>query len=362
MANQDRSEKPTGRRLQKARNEGNFIASRELVAASQFIVFIAIVAAWFPRWFISIREMMHQALAGAFHGELDMTTLPGIFWVLIQKAFVPLAMVGGLTGITTLALHLTITRFGFSLQKLMPDFTRFNPVSKIRQIVTQGPGSLLQASVMLVVFAGTIYLIAKQNAEAFLALPFASLEVGLQTVALSIKQLLWKAAGAFLLFGIIDLIRQHRRYMKSLRMTKQEVKDEVKDMEGNPQVRQKIKRLRKDLLRRRMMKAVPTATAVIVNPTHYAVALRYGYESSSTPVVVAKGKNYLALRIRQIAIENGVPLVENPPLAQALYKSVEVGQEIPPTLYRAVAEVLAYIYRLTHASRQRRSGGTPPRR
>jgi flagellar biosynthesis protein FlhB len=362
MANQDRSEQPTGRRLQKARGEGQFIASRELVAAGQFIVFIAIVAAWFPRWFTSMKEMVHQALTGAFHGELDMTTLPGIFWVLIQKAFVPLAMVGGLTGLTTLALHLTITRFGFSLEKLMPDFKRFNPAAKVRQIVTQGPGALLQASVMLVVFGATIYVIARQNAEAFLALPFASLEVGLQTVAASIKQLLWKAAAAFLLFGIVDLIRQHRRYMKDLRMTKQEVKDELKDMEGNPLIRGKIRRLRKDLLRRQMMKAVPTATAVIVNPTHFAVAIRYGYESSSTPVVVAKGKNYLALRIRQIAIENNVPLVENPPLAQALYKSVEVGQEIPPALYRAVAEVLAYIYRLTHASRQWRRGGPAPRR
>jgi flagellar biosynthetic protein FlhB len=362
MASHERTEKPTGRRLLKARTDGQFIASRELVAAGQFLVFIAIVASWFPRWFIGVKEMMHQALTGAFHGELDITTLPGIFWVLVQKAFVPLAMVGGLTGLTTLALHLTITRFGFSLKKLTPDFTRFNPVTKVRQLFTQGPGAVLQASAMLVVFSATIFVIARQNAEAFLALPFASLEVGLQTVAASIKQLLWKAAAAFLLFGIVDLIRQHRRYMKSLRMTKQEVKDEFKDMEGNPLVRGKIKRLRKDLLRRRMMKAVPTATAVIVNPTHFAVAIRYGYDSSATPVVVAKGKNYLALRIRQIAIENNVPLVENPPLAQALYKSVEVGQEIPQTLYRAVAEVLAYIYRLTHASRQWRKGGPAPRR
>src|SRR5579864_8265557 len=104
MASHDRTEKPTGRRLQKARGEGQFIASRELVAAGQFIVFITIIAAWFPRWFDSVKEMMRQALTGAFHGELDVTTLPGIFWVLVQKAFVPLAMVGGLTGLATLAL------------------------------------------------------------------------------------------------------------------------------------------------------------------------------------------------------------------------------------------------------------------
>jgi flagellar biosynthetic protein FlhB len=131
-------------------------------------------------------------------------------------------------------------------------------------------------------------------------------------------------------------------------MSKQEVKEEAKESDVSPQVKGKIRRMRRDLARRRMMKDVATATAVIVNPTHYAVALRYQSGATGTPVVVAKGKNYLALRIRKIATDHGVPLVENPPLAQALYKSVEVGHEIPPALYRAVAEVLAYIYRLTN--------------
>jgi flagellar biosynthetic protein FlhB len=134
-----------------------------------------------------------------------------------------------------------------------------------------------------------------------------------------------------------------------MRMSKQEIRDEAKEADGNPQVKQKIRRLQKEALRRRMMSQVPTATAVIVNPTHFAVAIRYHVESMSTPVVVAKGKNYLALRIRQKAIENLVPIVENPPLAQALYASVEVGQEIPANFYRAIAEILAYIYKLRGA-------------
>ncbi len=129
-------------------------------------------------------------------------------------------------------------------------------------------------------------------------------------------------------------------------MSKQEVRDEAKESDGNPQVKQRIRRLQRDALRRRMMSQVPNATAVIVNPTHFAVAVRYHAESMRAPVVVAKGKNYLALRIRQSAVENLVPIVENPPLAQALYKSVEIGQEIPPDFYRAIAEILAYIYKL----------------
>jgi flagellar biosynthetic protein FlhB len=137
--------------------------------------------------------------------------------------------------------------------------------------------------------------------------------------------------------------------MKDMRMTKQEVRQESKENEGSPLIKGKIRRLQRDFARRRMMHNVATATAIIVNPTHYAVALRYDHETMATPQVVAKGKNYLALRIRQRALEHNIPLVENPPLAQALYKSVDVGREIPAHLYRAVAEVLAYIYRLTRA-------------
>jgi flagellar biosynthesis protein FlhB len=246
---------------------------------------------------------------------------------------------------------------GISLSKLTPDFTRLNPVGKIRKMAQQAPGAVLQAAAMLVVFGAAIYITAEQNAEIFLALPFASLDVGLQTVGTSLKQLLWKGAGLFVVFGIIDLVRQHRRLMKELRMTKHEIKDESKESEGNPMVRGRIRRLRRDLARRRMMKEVPTATAVIVNPTHFAVALRYSHDYMATPVVVAKGKNYLALRIKQIALDSGVPLVENPPLAQALYKSVDVGQEIPAHLYRAVAEILAYIYKLTNVRRPRSNRG-----
>jgi len=139
--------------------------------------------------------------------------------------------------------------------------------------------------------------------------------------------LLWKAVYVFMIWGSIDLFRQQRRFTQEMRMSKQEIRDESKESDGNPQIKQKIRRLQRDALRRRMMDKVPTATAVIVNPTHFAVAIRYEMTSMATPVVVAKGKNYLALRIRQKAIEHMIPIIENPPLAQALYKSVEVGQK-----------------------------------
>jgi flagellar biosynthetic protein FlhB len=162
-------------------------------------------------------------------------------------------------------------------------------------------------------------------------------------------EVLWKAAAFFVLFGVIDLFRQKRRFAKQMKMSKQELRDEVKETEGNPQIKMRIRRLQRDVRRRRMMEDVKTATALIVNPTHYAVAIRYHHETMPAPVVVAKGKNYLAQRIRARALDHQIPLIENPPLAQALYKSVDVGQQIPAHLYRAVAEILAYIYKLTGA-------------
>jgi flagellar biosynthesis protein FlhB len=346
-----KTEKPSPRRLHKAREEGKFPASRELVAATQFIVFIVIAFAWFPGWLSTMKAMLRTSLTESFDADLSVATFPGIASALLQRAFIPLAIIGGLTVVLTLSVHLFVTKLGFSLQKLTPDFGRFNPVAKIKNMAFQGPMALLQASAMLVLFSLAIVSIARANADLLLTLPFMSLDSGLLKVGASIKDVMWKAAGVFLVFGLIDLFRQKRKFNKDLRMSKHEVKQESKENEGSPVIKGKIRRLQRDLARRRMMQNVATATAVIVNPTHYAIALRYDHETMATPMVVAKGKNYLALRIRQRALEHNIPLVENPPLAQALYKSVDVGKEIPAHLYRAVAEVLAYIYRLTRTRR-----------
>jgi len=256
------------------------------------------------------------------------------------------AVAGCILIVTGLAFQLGSTRASLALSKLAPSFKNFSPLSKLKNIPGQGIPNVLQAILLLVVFGTAIFWLLEKNADSLLLLPLTSLSVGLNKMRSLVWEVLWKAAAVFLLFGVVDFFRQTRRFMKEMRMTKQEVRDELKESEVNPQIKMRIRRIQRDLRRRKMMKEVPTATAVIVNPTHYAVAIRYRHEAMATPVVVAKGKNYLAARIRQLAVESQVPLIENPPLAQALYKSVEVGQEIPPHLYRAVAEILAYIYRL----------------
>ncbi|MBZ5604745.1 MAG: EscU/YscU/HrcU family type III secretion system export apparatus switch protein [Acidobacteriia bacterium] len=346
MADSSKTEQPTAKRQLKARQEGQFAQSRELAAATQFFVFVTFLTSAITGWLTTVKQTLRIALETAFTTDLDIPTIVQISSSLLSRIFVPLAVAAGVSGLVTLAVHLAITKMGFSFKKFTPNFNRLNPVNKIKDLARQGPVGAAQAVAMLAVFGFTAFSIARHNAEIFLSIPFATLETGLSVVASSLKDLLWKAAGVFVIFGIIDLVRQKRRFTKDLKMTKQEVKEESKENEVSPHVKGRIRRMQRDAARKRMLKEVATATAVIVNPTHFAVALRYEHKTMATPLVVAKGKNLIAARIRAIAIENGVPIVENPPLAQALYKSVDVGREIPAHLFRAVAEILAYIYKL----------------
>jgi flagellar biosynthetic protein FlhB len=342
----ERSEKPTQRRLQKARREGKVASSRDFIGSLQFTVFIMVLGGYGPAWFASFRESERQLLGQAFRSDLGPSTILAMVHDSMAHALIPVMGWGGVVAVSTLALQLVSTRFSLSLGQLTPKPENFNIISKLKQAPSRGIPSAIQAVALVVVFAGLLYWMVNKNASILLTLPLASLESGLKLTRSLCMDLLWKGAAFFLLFGVIDLFRQQRRFANQMKMTKQEVRDDNKETEGHPQIKMRIRRLQRDFRRRKMMSEVKTATAVVVNPTHYAVAIRYRHESMSAPLVVAKGKNYMALRIRAMALEHDIPLVENPPLAQALYKSVEVGREIPPHLYRAVAEILAYIYKL----------------
>ncbi|HTS66739.1 MAG TPA: EscU/YscU/HrcU family type III secretion system export apparatus switch protein [Candidatus Acidoferrales bacterium] len=341
-----KTEQPTQRRLEKARKEGQFPSAREFVSALQFLVFLCLLAAGGAAWFHSFQSTMRALLATAFASELHPEDLTHIAWDVFRKDVLPLVLAGMGIAVATVVFRLATTRFGISFKKLAPEANRFNPLSRLRDLPRQNLPSLAQAMVLLPVFLYAVWAITRERLDAFMTLPLKSVESGLSLIGGSLMELFWKAAGVFLVFGAVDFYRQLRRHKRDLRMSKQEIREEIKDVEGNPQIKAKIRRLQRERVRRQMMKDVPKATAVVVNPTHFAVAIRYHLDSMAAPVVIAKGKNYLALRIRQKAIEHQVPIIENPPLAQALYKSVDVGQEIPPHLYRAVAEVLAYIFKL----------------
>jgi len=233
------------------------------------------------------------------------------------------------------------------LKKLAPSADRLNPATNISGVFSRNMSSLSQALVLLPLFGYILYKMSSKGMLELINLPRMPLADGISYVRNGLLSIWWQAAMFFFIFGLASFGREYMRYMKKLKMSKQDIKDEAKQSEGSPLIKGRIRRIQMDMRRRRMMQAVPTATAVIVNPTHYAVALRYVPGQLGAPVVVAKGKDKVAARIRQLAVQSGVPIVENPPLARGLYAAVDINHEIPAHLYKAVAEVLSYIYRLT---------------
>ncbi|MBZ5601601.1 MAG: EscU/YscU/HrcU family type III secretion system export apparatus switch protein, partial [Acidobacteriia bacterium] len=314
-----RTEKPTQRRIEKARKEGNFPASREFVSSVQFIGFVAIAGTFGGTFIIRTARVVRYLFSIAFTTEITVPSVVSLMRGVVAPALEPLVYAGAALVLLVLFAQLASTKGGISVSKLTPDFKRLDPMKKLTSLGGQNVPMLLQALILLPAVGAAVYYEVKENLDSFLELPWMPAQAGMVRVGSTISTLMWRSAGFFLVVGLVDLIWQRQRYMKQLKMSKQEIREESKEQEGNPQIKGRVRRLQRDLLRRQMMKEVPKATAVIVNPTHFAVAIRYSVDSPGAPRVVAKGKNYLALRIRKMAIEHQVPIVENPPLAQALY-------------------------------------------
>lgn len=344
---ENRTEKPSPRKLSKAREDGNYVASKEFIAAVQFTMFFAMLLQFGDQFGTSCRAHITTWIEIAFASrDLHREYLHELFRSVLVPHLLPIVGIGFLLTGAAIASQLLVSRLGISAKKLAPQFNRLNPFSRLKELPKQNIVTAGQAALLLPVFLGAIYLLVSANATKLLSLPSRSASSGAGVVYAMMTDLLYKATLVFLLVGVVDWYRQHSRYTKQLKMTKQEVKDEHKESEGNPQLKAKLRKMQRDNSRRQMITNVPKASAIIVNPTHYSVAIRYELGGSGAPKVVAKGKNYLARRIREIATANEIPIVENPPLARALYAAVDVGQEIPPHLYRAVAEILAYLFRV----------------
>ncbi len=350
MANSEQTEKPTQRRLDKARKEGNFPASREFVGAVHFAGVVLLISMFSGEFLARLIRLTRHLLSLAFSTSLTQQQFVALTRTLIAPDFLPLIFGGFALAVLVIAIQLGSTKLGISFAKLAPDLKRLNPLTRLTGLPGQNLPIFTQALLLLPLVGVVLYYELTENLNSFMEIPWLHPRSALARVGLTLETLLWRAAALFLLVGITDLLWQRHRYIKQLKMSKQEIREESKESEGNPQIKARVRRIQRDMARKQMMKEVAKATAIVVNPTHYAVAIRYtlpGAEGPpSAPRVVAKGKNFLAARIRERAREHQVPIVENPPLARALYKSVDVGQEIPAHLYRAVAEILAYIYRL----------------
>lgn len=341
-----RTEQPTPRRREKARQQGQVAASRDLLAAWQFALFSILLVEFGRESLFGVRQILAGWLRSAPTGELTSVRLTWMLTHGLLPLWAGLAAGGLLLWLGTLSGQLLLTRGSIAPQRLRPDLGRLNPLRRLQTFWSEHTISAGRSLVVLVLAAGLGWRFWRAWGLQLITLPRSAVASSAELSGSALASVLREGAELLLALGLLDYLWQRYRMASSLRMTKQEVREEAKESEGNPETKARVRRIQRELRGRRMMQDVAKATAVIVNPTHYAVAVQYQAGDLGAPRVIAKGRNYLAQRIRDRAREFQIPIVENAPLAQVLYKVVDVGQEIPPHLYRAVAEILAYLYRV----------------
>ncbi len=348
---ENRTERPTTRKLRKAREKGQVARSKEVPASVVLLggtVLLYYSGSGLVEAFMAqMRDMFQLHIPS----ELSLNYLSG----LIQATFLRMAIAVGplLVGAVTLSVVANVAQTGgpvFSFEPLGLKFEKLNPKNPLERIFSSnGIAELVKSLALVLVISYLSYQVVAKHAYLYPRLVVMDVRQLLHWLATISFEVFLRVAVFLMILALGDLAFQKYRFHEQLKMTKQEVKDEFKEMEGDPQVRGRIRRLQREMARKRMMAEVPKADVVITNPTHYAVALSYKMDKMEAPRVVAKGVGFLAQKIKDLARQHDVPLVENKPLAQALYKDVQIGETIPTGLYKAVAEILAYIYKARNA-------------
>ncbi|ABQ46047.1 flagellar biosynthetic protein FlhB [Thermotoga petrophila RKU-10] len=340
FAEAERTERATPRKRRRVREEGRAPVSRELNMAVTFLVFALALKIFGYQGVERITEDVQAFLSFEETEDLLVNAVNTFKDVLlIIGAFVVFSMVAGVM------IGALQTRFLFAPKALKPDLNRINPIEGFKRLFSLRSLVELLKSVLKVAIVGiVVYQVLKNRWDEMILLTEMNVNDAFANFWDIASEITLKSGMVLLALAVFDYFYQRWEFEKSIRMTKQEVKDELKEVEGNPEIKRRQRQMMYDILRRRMMEEVPKADVVITNPTHFAVALKYDPDTMNAPVVVAKGVDHLALKIIEIAKENDVPVLRNPSLARALYYKTEIGEEIPVEFYRIVAEVLVYVY------------------
>lgn len=348
---QEKTEEPTSKKIEDARNEGNVPKSQDAVgiltlvaALLAFLLLFTFMAERVENLVRYYFTMMGTDLTKEVFLELALVTFKEFLIIAL-----PLALAIAVAGLVS---NVSVIGFLFTTKPLVPDLKKLDPIKGLQNVIS-----------LKKVLEGFMMTLKSLSAMGVGFIFFAIFIQELPTVALFGfgDQLQWIAEKALIIalmmllvlfiFALFDLIIKRKQYFDKLKMSKQEVKDEMKNMEGDPHIKAKIRQIQMQASRKRMMAEVPEADVVITNPTHYAVAIKYDEQKHNAPMVVAKGKDNIAMQIKKIAREHNVHIVQNPPLARSLYKDVDVDKPIPEALFSAVAEVLAYVYKMEHRTR-----------
>lgn len=356
----DKTEKPSEQKLRKAREQGQVPRSRDLSMAVGVLLGFKLITLLMPLYLDDFRQLFTLGFALLDADGAQDNVWSASFWhvmALLAKMCLPLLL------LPAVALLASVVPGGlmFSTSRWLPDFSRLSPLSNLGRLFTAKHYSELGISIAKVAcLLALVVHLSRSLGPGYLALQGESLDRALLDGSGLVLDALLTLAGVLLLFALIDAPLQHFLFMRGQRMSKQELKDEHKQQEGRPEVRQRIRQLQRALAQRAVRKTVPVADVVVVNPEHYAVALRYDDQRAEAPFVIAKGVDEMALYIRDIARQHGVQTLTLPPLARALYNSSQVQQQIPASLYQAVAQVLSYVMQLKAFQNGKRRSAPPP--
>lgn len=349
----EKTEEPTSKKLEDARKEGQVAKSKEVTSAFEMLAAFILFRIWVENIGVNfvgeMRELYSQipAYAKLYEGHIQSATFRMLFiegLIRILLTILPFLLVGFLVAFVA---NLLQVKWKITSKPLQPKFNKLNPVSGFKRIFSKNSLMELVKSILKLTLIGyVVYGYLKKNMPPILQLYDVSLNQGIALVGSLVIDLGIRISLFYMLIAAADFAYQKVKFKNDMKMTKQEVKDEYKNQEGDPQIKGKQRQRMMEASRRRMMSKLPEADVVITNPTHFAVAIKYEPEVYDAPYVVAKGADYLAQKIKDVAKENHIEIVENKPLARMLYANVDVGSVVPPELYQAVAEVLAFVYHL----------------
>ncbi|MBB6145012.1 flagellar biosynthetic protein FlhB [Silvibacterium bohemicum] len=351
MADSSKTEQATPRRRQRARQQGQVTRSRELTGSLSLVAVAAVLSLVGrqvgPHWTDFFRNTLDSASTDTIEPNG-----PLLFWTSVEvfRWMVPILMTGL---VVSLASGVAQGGFVFAAEAMAPKFERFSPANKLQQMFS--PAALSNVLKSLLPFAAIVWVgvaCMRSHWGEILGSAFIDGRAFANLVSAMLVEVCWKSSLILLLWSGVDYALLRLKSEGDLKMSRQEIREEVKDTDGNPANKARIRKMQRAARRKQMIKAAATATVVVTNPTHYAVALRYETDMAA-PIVVAKGLDLLAAKIKEIARENDIPVMENKPLAQALYKGVEVGDTIPAALYHAVAEILVLVYKAQAEVKQR---------
>ena len=341
----EKTEKATPHRKREARKKGQVVKSNEVITVVLLTLTFLVLKSWIPYILEDFQSFFYHAFTYTkTEITVEIATILVIeTLVIVAKMAGPILLVAMVAGFAANVLQIG---FLITTESLKFDLNRLNPLKGMKRIFSQRAIAELLKTILKTCLVGFVafYFLYEQLPRLAVMMDY-SIEQSLYTMGGITNTIIWRILAVLMIIAIADYVFQYYDYQKSLKMSKQEIKDEYKTIEGDPHVRAEIKARQRQMASRRMMQEVPEATVVITNPTHFAIAIKYK-DNMSAPTVVAKGKDYLAQKIKELAKEHDIVIVENRELARTLYKEVEIGMPVPVELYKAVAEVLAYVYKL----------------